>query len=154
MYGTTPPLPEILLKYTGTTVPSQQPINKVRSMNRCMAVILIAVAPNGVGSGVLVLAHETRCISWPTRLYKVPKETYTCVVVQPLPVSALNTVRRERKNSPYECSNIYITDEHKQFLDENEATIQMIDAKSYFETQRGKKRFRHAHLIISAQHIR
>ena len=54
-------------------------------------------------------------------------------------MSALNTVRRERINSPYECSNIYITHEDKQFLDKNEVPIQKVDANSYFETQRGIK---------------
>jgi len=55
-------------------------------------------------------------------------------------VSALNTVRRERKISPYECSNIYITHEDKQFLDKNEVPIQKVDAKSNLETQRGIKK--------------
>jgi len=39
------------------------------------------------------------------------------------------------KIPPYECSNIYITQEDKQFFDKKEVPIQKVDAKSYFEDQ-------------------
>jgi len=82
-----------------------------------MSVVLIGVAPDGAGGGVLVWAKEMYRISWPISLYKVPKETSTCVFVQVLSTSAIKTVRRERKISPCECSNIYITQEDRQLLD-------------------------------------
>jgi hypothetical protein len=44
------------------------------------------------------------------------------------------------KIPPYECSNIYITQEDKQFLDKNEVPIQKVNAKSYFENKRRMKK--------------
>jgi hypothetical protein len=102
MYGTMLPLPDVLLTYTGTTVPlptsdKQSPANESMygcHINRC------SFERVGQWSSRVGKRDALHILANIAVQYKVPKETCTCAFVQLLSMSATNTVRRERKNSP------------------------------------------------------